>query len=223
MSQLRTPSGLCFLESGCLSSPSPFPGLLCAEPWHDAGFRAPRLRQGSGRGQAGLAQGSAQPPASPSHMDTHPVPFLSAARRGAVPASLSEPGAARAWGSAMRIIPSASRRLCIPASVPTGPRHRPWVLVPRCSLLGRAAWQLGCPVPLALGHGVAGGCAWQSVHKAGKDFAPGCPVSKLLMVIPVCYLLPAATGDGFPLFLQAGGDCHLTRGSGLWEVDRIQP
>lgn len=208
MSQFHLPSGLCFLECGCISSPSPFPGLLRMEPWHDASFRAPRLHLGSGRGQAGLDQGSAQPPASPNHMDAHPDPFLSAAWQGAVQALLSELDAARASGSVVHIIPSASR--------PASPRVRGITPGFWCSLPGRAAQGLGsCPgrlALLALGHGIVRGCAWQSTCKGGRDFALAAQVSKLLIVIPVCYLLPAATGDGFPLFLQAGSDCHQTLG-----------
>lgn len=114
MSQLRAPSGLCFLECGCITT----------LPWRDTGFQAPWLRLGSGRGQAGLAQGSAQPPASRSHMDTHPVPCLSSARRGAAPTSLSEAAAARAWGLQC-VSSNVHQSLCILTSVPTGPRVAP--------------------------------------------------------------------------------------------------
>lgn len=110
MSQLRAPSGLCFLECGC----------IITLPWRDTGFQAPWLHLGSGRGQAGLARGSAQPPSSWSHMDTQPVPCLSTARRGAAPTSLSEAAAARAWG--LQCASSNVRQSpCILTSVPTLP------------------------------------------------------------------------------------------------------
>lgn len=112
---------------------------------------------------------------------------------------LSELGTARGLE-----VSNAHRFLCIPTSIPTGPCHRPWISV-LSSLLGRAARRLRMSqLPLAVAVGT-----WQSVHKVGRCFAPGCPVSKLLMVIPVCYLLPAARGGGFSLFLQADGDLHL--------------
>lgn len=188
MSQLHAPSGLCFLECGCVSSPSPFPGLLHAELWHDAGFRAPRLRLGSGRGQAGLAQGSAQLPASLSHMDMHPVPFLSAAWRGAVSVSLCKLGAARASGSAECIIPFVSCQPCIPPF----PSQRP--CVSQASPLGLGAEMLapgeGCsgawllPWPLVLGHGIVGGCAWQSEHK--EEVSKGRGILPLAARFPSC-------------------------------------
>lgn len=187
MSQLYVPLGLCFLECGCISSPSPFPGLTQA-----SGHPGSRVRQGPRRAGPGLCAASLSP------VDVCSVPFLSAAWRGAVPASAR---AGHCQG------PRGQR--C--TSFPLHPSQRPHWSLPSplisvlSSLLGRAARRLRMSrLPLAVAVGT-----WQSVHKVGRCFAPGCPVSKLLMVIPVCYLLPAARGGGFSLFLQADGDLHL--------------
>lgn len=67
--------------------------------------------------------------------------------------------------------------------------------------LGRAAQVLGScfglSVPVTVGHGTTGGCARQTMHKVGRDLAPGYPLSSLFMVPYLCHLPLAATGDVF--------------------------
>lgn len=178
MSQLYVPLGLCFLECGCISSPSPFPGLTQA-----SGHPGSRVRQGPRRAGPGLCAASLSP------VDVCSVPFLSAAWRGAVPASVR---AGHCQG------PRGQQ--C--TSFPLHPNQRPhWSLPSPLDLGAELTPGEGCSkaqnVPAAPGRGSRNlaKCA-----QSGEVFCPWLPSFQAVNGYPC--LLPSTCSQGrwvFPL------------------------